>query len=356
MLTRSISSLVFKQDVLLASLTTFQVGKGRADYYVQISESEDLVKIVKLARELKIPFRVIAGGSNLVFGDTDYHGLLIQFLAKTKSNKKAKISLRNSGSKASLIVPASLTLMSLIQSSIEQGLAGLEALSGIPGTVGGALVGNAGAYGQAISDRLLRVQILDLAKLPHPHPSPKEKGSNFSPSPLGRGEGWGQKEIHWLSKSDCKFAYRNSIFKTKLAKDWLILSAKFLLEPGNKIELQKKSREIIQTRLKRYPKNLKCPGSFFKNVLVRDVSKKSLQKIEPEKIRDGKINAGWLLEKSGVLDMRIGGVAVSDWHGNLIINDGGGTGEDVKKLADLLKNKVYKKFGIKLEEEVRYLT
>ncbi len=323
---------MFKRDVSLASLTTFQVGRGRADYYVQISEAEELIKIVKLARALEIPFRVIAGGSNLVFADTDYHGLLIQFLAKSKNSKKAKISLRNSGSRVSLIVPASLTLMSLVESSLGHGLAGLEALSGIPGTVGGALVGNAGAYGQAISDKLISVQI-------------------FDPSTALRTGGG----IRKISKQACKFAYRNSIFKTKLAKDYLILSAEFLLEKGNKIELQKKSREIIQTRLKRYPKNLKCPGSFFKNVLVRDVSKKSLQKVDASKIRDGKINTGWLLEKSGALNMRAGAIHVSDWHGNLIINDGGGTAKDVKKLANLLKNKVWKKFGIKLEEEVRYM-
>ena len=326
MLTRSTSSLVFKQDVSLSSLTTFQVGRGKADYYVQISKAEELIKIVKLARELEIPFRVIAGGSNLVFADTDYHGLLIQFLARTKSNKKAKISLGKRGAKMALIVPASLTLMSLIQSSIEQGLAGLEALSGIPGTVGGALVGNAGAYGQAISDKLVSVTVFD------------------------------SKKIRIISKKACQFAYRNSIFKTKLAKDYLILSAEFKLEKGSKKELQKKSREIIQTRLKRYPKNLKCPGSFFKNVLVSSVSKKSLAKIDESKIRDGKINTGWLLEKSGALNLRSGAIHVSDWHGNLIINDGGGTSEDVKKLANLLKNKVYKKFGIKLEEEVRCLT
>lgn len=322
---KSGSPFLFKRDVSLASLTTFQVGRGRADYYMQISEAEELIKIVKLARALEIPFRVIAGGSNLVFADTDYHGLLIQFLAKSKNSKKAKISLRNSGSRVSLIVPASLTLMSLVESSLGHGLAGLEALSGIPGTVGGALVGNAGAYGQAISDKLISVQIWDGGK------------------------------VRKISKQACKFAYRNSIFKTKLAKDWLILSAEFLLERGNKIELQKKSREIIRTRLKRYPKNLKCPGSFFKNVLVRDVSKKSLQKVDASKIRDGKINTGWLLEKSGALNLKIGGVSVSDWHGNLIINQNRAGYADVKKLADLLKNKVWKKFGIKLEEEVRYM-
>lgn len=246
-------------------------------------------------------------------------------MAESGNSKKAKIGLEKRGAKTALIVPASLTLMSLIESSIEHGLAGFEALYGIPGTVGGALVGNAGAYGQAISDRLVSVTIFD------------------------------GKKVRKISKKQCKFAYRNSIFKTKIAKDWLVLEAEFLLEPGNKKELQKKSREIIKTRNKRYPKNLKCPGSFFKNVLVADVSKKSLAKVYPEKIRDGKINTGWLLEKSGALNLRSGAVHVSDWHGNLIVNDGGGTAKDVKKLASLLKNKVYKKFGIKLEEEVKYL-
>lgn len=327
-----VEKIKLRRDVKLASLTTFAVGLGKADNYVQVSESKELVRIVMLARKLKIPFRVIAGGSNIVFADTDYHGLLIQFLAKSENSKKAKIRLEKRGAKTALIVPASLTLMSLIESSIESGLSGLEALSGIPGTVGGALVGNAGAYGQAISDKLISVQI-------------------FDPSTSLRTGG----KVRKISKKACKFAYRNSIFKTKIAKDWLVLEAEFLLEKGDKRKLKQKSHEIIKLRNKRYPKNLKCPGSFFKNVLVKSVSKTSLAKIDPEKIRDGKINTGWLLEKSGALNLRSGAIHVSDWHGNLIINDGGGTGEDVKKLANLLKNKVYKKFGIKLEEEVRYM-
>lgn len=275
---------------------------------------EELLATVSEARKLKLKYRVLAGGSNVVFPDRKFAGLVIHFLAKR--------GLKCVAAKTTLEVPASLTLASLITSGIESHLAGLEALSGIPGTVGGALAGNAGAYGQCISDHLISVQI------------------------------WDGKKVRWIKTSACQFVYRDSVFKHK---NWLILRARFKLRRGNKKELLKKSREIIKVRTKRYPPNLKCPGSFFKNVLAENVSKKSLAKINKNKIIDGKIPAGWLLAESGALNCRAGGIYVSDWHGNLIINDGSGTFRDVQKLAATLKNLVFKKFGIKLEEEVRYL-
>lgn len=120
------------------------------------------------------------------------------------------------------------------------------------------------------------------------------------------------------------------------------------------MELEAKSREIIQMREKKYKPGIRCPGSFFKNVLVKDVSKKSLALVDASKIIDGKIPAGWLLEQVGAKRMREGGVYIADFHGNLLVNDGKGTEKDVRKLARKLKEMVKAKFGIELEEEIRY--
>lgn len=331
----STSKIFFKRKVSLAALTTFQVGTGRADYCVEVSRSTDLVRIVRLARELKIPFRVIAGGSNIVFGDQDYHGLLVRFLASRKNGKnnlEAKISselekLKNKNKKLRTVItaPASLPLADLIKHSIKHSLAGLEALSGIPGTVGGALAGNAGAYGQSISDKLTEVEVFD------------------------------GKKIRWIKKSACQFAYRNSAFKHE-KRGWLILRARFNLKSGEKKILLQKSREIIKIRSAKYKPGLKCPGSFFKNVLVEDISKQALGKIDKTKIRDGKIPAGYLLEEVGACGLKQGKIAVASFHGNLLYNRGGGKTKDVKILAEKLKKLVWKKFRIKLEEEVKYLT
>lgn len=275
----------------------------------------ELAFAVRTTRELRIPFRLIAGGSNVVFSDETFIGLVIHFIPNTSSVF---------GKKGILDVVANLELMVLIRGSIKSGLAGLESLSGIPGSVGGAIVGNAGAYGQSISDHLTEVQIFD------------------------------GKNVRWLKKSECYFAYRDSDFKHG-KREWLVLRARFKLKKGDRKELLKKSREIIVLRNAKYNPEMKCPGSFFKNVLLKDLSKESLKKISKDKIRDRKIPAGYLLEAAGACGMKEGKIEVASFHGNLIINSGGGKFADVQKLANLLKKRVSKKFGIVLEEEVRYM-
>ena len=139
------------------------------------------------------------------------------------------------------------------------------------------------------------------------------------------------------------------------------MRAEFELMAGESEALKKKSQEIIATREKKYPPGLKCPGSFFKNVLVKDISPESLKLIDQSKIIEGftssgeverKIPAGYLLEEVGAKGMRQGGVYIADYHGNLLINDGTATYQDVIALAAKLKKLVHDKFGLALEEEI----
>jgi UDP-N-acetylmuramate dehydrogenase len=289
-------------NVSVAPYTTFGIG-GEAAAILIVKEPAELTAAISLARANKISYRLIAGGSNVVFSDKIFQGLLIIFCDGGTSKLDHTCHCQG----VALTVNASAPLSELIKGAIKNNLAGLEALSGIPGTVGGAIVGNAGAYGQSISDHLVAVEV------------------------------WDGKKTKWLEKKACKFNYRDSIFKHK---NLVILRAKFKLESGDKKALVKKSREIIKTRNKKYAPGLRCPGSFFKNIVQPDGSK---------------IPAGKLLEAVGAKGMRVGGIYVADFHGNLLINDGQGTYADVKKLASKLKQKVLKKFGIKLEEEVRYI-
>ena len=299
-------------NIALASYTTFGVG-GRARYFISVSNSAKLIEAVRLAAEKKWPYFLIAGGSNVVFGDKTFSGLVIHF--------KPKASLCR-GQGDALTCLANLPLKHLIKTAIKSGLAGLETLSGIPGTVGGAIVGNAGAYGQTISDCLTRVEIFD-----------------------------GQK-IKWLKKNQCQFVYRDSIFKSK---DWLILRTQFRLAKGDRKALAKKAHEIIKIRSEKYDPSLRCPGSFFKNVLIKDISSRAKKLIDQSKVRDGKIPTGYLLEAVGAKGMRHGGIYIADFHGNLLINDGHGTYRDVIILTTKLKKLVKNKFGITLEEEVQYM-
>lgn len=302
----------------IKSYTTFGIG-GEVGAIVSAKNPEALVLAVKSARTNKTPYVIIAGGSNVVFPDRPYRGTVIVFCDSRKLNHTCHCQ------GDTLTVSAGIPLAELIKCAIKNNLAGLEALSGIPGTVGGAVVGNAGAYGQSISDHLVAVEVFN----------PNVKHSVFN-----------------ISKKQCKFAYRDSIFKHK---EWIVLRAKFKLEPGDGKALAKKSREIIKTRNAKYTPGLKCPGSFFKNVLVGNIRRSDLRKIDPARIISDKIPAGYLLSEVGAKGMREGGIFVADFHGNLLINDGTGTYADVKKLARKLKQKVFKKFGIRLEEEVRYM-
>ncbi|MEK7586453.1 MAG: UDP-N-acetylmuramate dehydrogenase [Patescibacteria group bacterium] len=306
-----------KSNVDIKPFTSFGVG-GKVRWYLRVSTPEELANAANEAKASGIPYLLMSGGSNLVFSDETYPGLLIHYI-----NPRASIACQG----ATLTCDAGLTLSRLIRFAIDNNLAGLEALSGIPGTVGGAIVGNAGAYGQAISDHIEKVEIFNPTL----------------PSPKGR---------VWISKKQAGFAYRHSLIKDK---GWLVLRAEFNLEKGNKKELTKKSREIIKIRNAKYAPDLKSPGSYFKNVLVNKISKTALKKIDQSKIRDGKIPAGYLLEAVGAKGMRVGEAVVANFHGNLIINEGHATYADVRTLAKKLKKLVKQKFGIGLEEEVRYM-
>jgi UDP-N-acetylmuramate dehydrogenase len=301
--------LNIRKHVPLAPLSTFHIG-GHAECFCSVQKPEDLIEAILYARQEHLPYKILAGGSNVVFPDTKLKGLLIQILG-------GKLSIEEND----CVVDAGVALSDVIKQSIKRGLKGLETLSGIPGTVGGAIVGNAGAYGHSISEVVEKVEI------------------------------WDGEKRRWLRRSQCRFRYRESVFKEK---PYLMLRAVLRLTRGDPKALQKTSREIIRIRLKKYKPALRCPGSFFKNVLVQDVPKRSLQLVDRTKIIQGKIPTGYLLEQVGAKGMRAGGIKIASFHGNLFINQGRGTARDVRRLARILKGRVKRKFGILLEEEIRY--
>jgi UDP-N-acetylmuramate dehydrogenase len=298
-----------KKNVPLSPLSTFKIG-GRVEYFCEAKSPVDLVEALSFARAKKIPYRILAGGSNVVFPDGRLKGLLIKISMGGIKVGKNRIT-----------AGAAVPLSEVIKRSVRAGLQGLETLSGIPGTVGGATVGNAGAYGHSISEVFEKAEV------------------------------WTDGKVKVLKNKDCKFRYRESVLKHK---DYVVLNVTLKFRKGDPKKLGKISRDIIKIREKKYKPGIKCPGSFFKNVLVKDVSKKSLSKIDQSKIIEGKIPAGYLLEKVGAKGARVGGIYIADFHGNLFVNGGRGKAKDVKKLSKILKDKVRSKFGIKIEEEVRY--
>ena len=292
--------------MLMSQVTTLQIGGPAKDFQVAKTESE-LIKIIMANQD----FLVIGGGSNLLVSDKGVSKLII---------KNEIVSTEQNGNK--VIVSAGTILQDLVDYTIQHDLSGLQKLTGIPGTVGGALFGNAGAYGQTISDHLIEVKAFD-----------------------------GEKIII-LTKEQCQFGYRDSGFKRNRQT---ILEITFLLEEGKSQILAKEASDILSKRLIKYPKGIKCPGSFFKNLIVDDLPQKILSKIPSDKITYGKLSAGYLLEAVGAQGQKLDGIEIATYHANLFINKGGGTAKAFHDLAKKYAQKVKEKFGITLEPEVQLI-
>lgn len=284
-----------KKNVLLKNYTTFKIG-GPAKYFFEAKNKEDIIKAIKVAKKFKLPFFVLGGGSNLLVSDKGFKGLVIKNEARNFKIQGKKI-IAESGAIFDLV----------IKTAIKAGLSGLEKGSGIPGTLGGAVYGNAGwPRGEwAIGDYVERVGLL--------MPDSKIKK-------VGR---------KWLS-----FKYRGSRLKKIKGKKPIILEVVLKLKKGEKECLEKERQEILGTRAKKIPPGFSA-GSIFKNPLEKP--------------------AGFLIEKCDLKGKKIGDVKISEKHANFIINLGGGKAKDVIKLIKLIKKEVKKKFGVILEEEIQFL-
>ena len=299
----------------LKKLTTMAMG-GAARYYVAVRSEGELLEALEYARTHKLAYYVIGEGSNLIAADKGFSGLVIRNQI-VKFNRERRL----------ISVGAGSNLTKFILKLDRLGLSGLEKMAGIPGTVGGAVYGSAGAYGQEIKDRIVGVDFFD------------------------------GKRFRSLPKASCKFSYRASIFKQH--KNWIITGVRLELGAGESESLLRTSNEIIKLREKKYWPGLKCPGSFFKNIKLSEISsnarKRILSIIPKEKILYGKLPAGVLLEEVGAKGIHQGTIRVADHHANLIYNPGGGKAADVKKLAQNLRKLVKTRFGVIIEEEVQYL-
>ncbi len=299
-------ALEIKENEPLSNHCTFRIG-GLAKYFVVAKNVEEIREAIDFAEEKQLPFFVLGGGSNILFKDKGYGGVVIKI-----SNLKSQISNQN------IAVNAGAPFALLINKSVEAGLTGLEWGIGIPGTVGGGVAGNCGAYGNSMGEKIKEVTVLT------------EDG-----------------EIKKYTKAECCFNYRTSKFKNSGSKE-IILEIEFELARGNKEESQKKIKEILEARRGKVPTQPSA-GSVFTNLLAKEVD---TTKIPPEKIKGGKVPVGYLIEECGLRGKQIGGAQVSFMHANFIVNTGGAKASDVIGLINLCKTEVKNKFGIELEEEI----
>ena len=305
-----------KKNVLLKNYTTFKIG-GRAKYFFEAKNKEDLIKAISLAKKFKLPFFILGGGSNLLVSDKGFKGLVIKI-----QNTKYKIQ------NTKIMAEVGVMLGELVNVSAKTGLSGLEWAVGIPGTVGGAIFGNAGVFGKSMKNIVKEIEVFDLSN----------------------------EKIKTFKNKDCQFDYRESIFKKN--KNLIILSTKLKLKKEKKSKIERKMREYLNYRKENQPLNLPSAGSVFKNYELR-IKNYELVKEFPELREFNKKNlipAAWLIEKCGLKGKRFGNVKISEKHANFIVNLGEGKARDVIKLIKIIKNKVKNKFGITLEEEIELST
>ena len=297
-----------RTGVALSSYTRFGLG-GPADCFLETPEEAEFVAAL---RETPPPVLVLGGGTNLIVSDSGFRGAVLRYTGHAIWSQGGEVHAQ-----------AGAVLQDLVDHALDHALQGLETLAGIPGWVGAAVYGNAGAYGHSISERVRGVRFFDGA------------------------------QVRDLDHTQCEFRYRASIFQRR--KDWIILSVELALEPGDYVGLRKIAGDILKIRNGKFPPSMKCAGSIFKNLLAAALPPDVLARVPGRVIREGKVPAAFFLEQAGAKSLSNGGIHVAGYHANLIYNDGAGTAAQLCELIDELKDRVRRAFGLELEEEVQYV-
>lgn len=302
-----------KLNAPLAKFSTFKIG-GPADFLITVSDRNKLVKLLDFLTGEGVSWFVLGGGANVLFPDDGFRGVVIKMALNTISVQENTI-----------IAGAGVPLSELVTFSIQQGLAGFEWAAGIPGTLGGAIRGNAGAHyaftGGEIKDSARSITV------------------------------WRDDEVLDLPGGACAFAYRDSIFKHNAD---VILGGQFALQPGSKIESLTMVQKIIEERKGKHAVEPSA-GSFFKNIPL-DKWTGEAGALPERFLTYKKIAAGWLIEQCGLKGFAVGGAMVSKEHGNFIINFNNASQADVLKVVEEVRGRVYTKFGVELEAEVQIVT
>lgn len=343
--------MLIREQVALARFTTLGVG-GPARYFAEARTESEVIEAVEFVRSLQLPLFVLGGGSNVVVADSGFAGLVLKVGIMDLS------SVGTSEGETLFSAGAGVEWDALVAHTVETNCAGLECLSGIPGTVGGTPVQNVGAYGQEVSETIREVRALDLQSL----------------------------QIKTLSSADCGFTYRSSIFNTTERSRYIILQVSFALCPGGTAclryaDLQKvfanrtgdptlaEVREAVrEIRLLKAmlivpdDEDARSAGSFFKNPVVPQgffeelsvrMQSRGLQ-LPSYPVGDGfrKLPAAWLVEQAGFTKGYCkAAVGISRKHALAIVNRGGATAADIIALKDEIQARVLSEFGIELQPE-----
>jgi UDP-N-acetylmuramate dehydrogenase len=306
-----IPNLTISERTLLSRYTRFGIG-GPARVYAEAADEPSFMAALQAARASRAEYTVIGGGTNLIVSDAGYPGIVLRLTSSGISNEGCLVRAE-----------AGAELQALVDYTISHGLRGVETMTGIPGSVGSAVYGNAGAYGHSINERVRQVRFFD--------------GSS----------------VRSIGNAACEFQYRGSVFKRH--KDWIVFSAELEMDHAPADELRKTADGILKVRLEKYPATMKCAGSIFKNLILADLPEAVRRQVPDRIVREGKVPSAYFLEQIGAKGIQNGGIRVADYHANLIYNEGAGTAREVCEIIEDLKSRVEQRFGLTLEEEVQYV-
>lgn len=282
-------------DEPMKNHTSFKIG-GKADLFIEITTVGELCEILKYAKEKNIRTTIVGNGSNILVTDKGIRGLVIKINIDNLKIEKNKDNVL-------VTVGAGYKISKLAQELLKRGISGLEELSAIPGTVGGAIFMNAGSFGKEMKDIVELTKCIDL-----------------------------NENIFELSNKEQQFDYRTSIFNKK---DYIILEATLKLNYGDSKEIKDKMEKYLTQKREKQPIEYFSAGSSFK--------------------RKNGIMTAKLIDECGLKGYQIGGAKVSEKHAGFIINDSNATAKDVLDLIKYVKQKVYEKYGIEIEEEIRII-
>lgn len=288
---------MIKQNEPLANHCTYRIG-GPARVLFSAADEREIIAGIEIAKENRFKIMILGGGSNILFSDRGFDGLVLKL-----ANNFIKIA-EEKEDRAVVLAGAGAPLAALVKFALDNSLAGMEWAAGIPGTAGGAIRGNAGAFGREIGASVLRVRALEIS------------GKSVVPAIVG--------------KEDCAFGYRESVFKRN--KNLVITAAKFVLEKGNANEIADKIKECAEKKRISQPLDFPSAGSVFKN---------------PEGFFAAKI-----IEDCGLKGRSAGGAQISEKHANFIVNRGNARADDVLALIAQIKAAAKEKFAVDLKEEI----
>ncbi len=300
----------------LADLSTYKIG-GPAEYFIEAKSKDELCEAVEWAKANNHSITVLGGGSNILVNDAGVKGLVLRI-----GNERLDVD------GTTITVGAGRTVRETAETALAKGLTGIEWSIGIPGDIGGAIRGNAGAHGGSFDQAVTTVVMFNTETL----------------------------EFSLFSKEDCKFQYRHSIVKDD--PRWIVWEVALQLGVGDPEKMSADIAEYKNYRVTSQPKEPSA-GCVFKNFFAADI-----EQANPElaalatsegKVRGGKIGAGYLVQKLGMMGYSVGGAQISDKHANFVLNMHQAKAADVVAIIHEVKKRVKEEFGVEMEEEVQYL-